>query len=273
MIRSRGLTACGAAAAVLASMLVASSPAGAVSRINAQRLRVTVQGTQFVNWSSHDYNPDPNCGGTSDANGTESLKFSTARPVTVTAIQVGRATPYLFIGRNATGTLSAKGTFERQAKSSFQPNPGGNGCSSGTGGGAPPSDCGRRPFDRMALRLEYVGSRQRQRPTPSPYTTEYVGYRRGNLLDLTYDPNPLSVDPFNDLFERCAASGPKALLEAYNSTLSAAVLMGHRHSFSVRGGRLSAFQFAGIHYSAHLAWTVRFTRLRAPRSPLAVLPH
>ena len=117
----------------------------------------------------------------------------------------------------------------------------------------------------MVLQVEYVGAHERQRPPDSPYTTEYVGFRKGNLLDLSYQNTAESFNPFEDLFDNCAASGPKQLMEAYNSTLSTSVLMGRRHTFSVRGGRYSVLNFAGTHYVAHLDWTMRFTRLRRGR--------
>ena len=266
MARTRNTAAKGRwwVGAVVAVALAACPSAGAIPRANTQRFHVTLHGTQRVDWTFHDYNADPNCGGTADGHGSEKLVFANSRPVTVTALQVGHSTPFLIAGR--TGGFNAKGTYHREASNSFQPNPGGNGCSSGTPGAQPPPpDCGTKPFDRMVLQLEYVGARERQRPTTSPYTTEYVGFRKGNLLDLTYQASAESVDPFEDLFQNCAASGPKVLLEAYNSILSPSVLMGHRHTFSVRGGRYSVSQFAGTKYIAHLDWTIKFMRLRPRR--------
>jgi hypothetical protein len=245
---------------------VTLAPAGASARVKVQRFRASVRGTQSTTWTFHDYNPDPNCGGTADGAGSEKLRFRNSHRLRIKALQVGRQVPFLFVGR--TGDFSMKGTLARQARNSFTPNPGGNGCSSGGGGPAPQPDCGTKPFSRMKMDLGYVGRRERQKPLPDPYTVERTPPRAGNLLDLTYQGSAESVDPFEDLFENCATGGPQRFLEAFNSTLSARRLMGrHRRPrrFSVHGRRHIHSAFAGTTSDTTLDWTMRFRRLKPRR--------
>jgi hypothetical protein len=250
------LVACAVAGVSLAA------PAGAIPRVKVQRFRASLRGTQSTTWTFHDYDPDPNCGGTADGVGSEKLRFKNSHRLRLKAIQVGHQVPFLILGRG--GGFSMKGTFTRHARNSFTPNPGGNGCASGGGGGPPPPpDCGTKPFSRMKMNFEYVGRRARRRPLPDPYTVEKVRPRAGNLIDLTYQGSAESVDPFEDLFENCANGGPQRFLEAFNSTLSTRKLMGrHRRPrrFSVRGRRHIHFSFAGTNSDTTLDWKMSFRR-------------
>lgn len=254
----------------LGVLVVACPPiASAAVRVRVERFKVTLTGSQTNVWREYRRDPFETCGITASGSGEETVRFSTPRPVRVSArkitgVRLPRGTrnmPQLSVGGSPVGTIRTRGKITRTGKLDISPNSPEPCADGGPGGPEPPPpapDCGTKPFTGFGLSLFYVPKQDRDYPIPAPGEVEYIDPgRREDLLALQ---GISGRDPWR-LFKQCPVAGPGALQKTENSILPERVLMGRRRTFKVRGGRLVRHSLEGTTYTVGTRWTMTFTRL------------
>lgn len=255
---------------------IASEPgASAAVRFRVERFKVTLTGSQTNVWREYRRDPFEVCGITASGSGQETVRFSTRRPLVLTARKVigvrlpagQRSMPLLSIGGNPLASFSVRGTITRSGKLDITPNSP-EPCAGGDAGSPPPPpppppDCGTKTFTGFRLLLLYVAKGDRDYPIPAPGDVELIDPGRREDL-LAFSANLSHGSPW-ELFKQCPVVGTSTLQETANSTLPERVLMGRARRFKVRGDRLTRHSLEGTTYSVGTKLRMTFTRLAARR--------
>jgi hypothetical protein len=151
-------TLIGAAALCLAMAVGASTPqdAAALPKVKQAKFRVTVEGWQKDDWAAN-HESTSLCDPSDHSYSGEYAKFKSTKPVTLTAIQVGKDAPSFLIGKGQP-YIETSADVARNAVNAVSAVP--NSCPGVSGGGdgeAVPSDCGLKSVGSYPVALAYDG--------------------------------------------------------------------------------------------------------------------
>jgi hypothetical protein len=186
----------------------APQDADALPKVKQAKFKVTVEGWQKHDWSIN-HESTGRCDPSDHSLGGEYAKFKSIKPVTLTALQVGKETPSLLIG-NGLPYIDTAADVARNAVSAVDTVP--EDCPHVTGGGDDgvplEPDCGLKTVPRYPVMLEYSSLVKNSITLISDAGA--VGplfYNCGsgafpNLLDYEYGQPIVSELPPKELFDK-----------------------------------------------------------------------
>jgi len=203
--------AAGAAVLCLAMAVTASAPAAAgaaaLPKVKQAKFKVTVEGWQKDDWAAN-HESTSLCDPSDHSYSGEYAKFKSSRPVTLTAIQVGKTAPSFLIGKGQP-YIDTSADVARNAVNAVSPVP--NSCPAAGGGGdgetvAP--DCGLKSVASYPVALAYDSYFKDSITLTSAGTVGPLFYNCGHgtfpdLLERDELAVPIKSElPYKELFDR-----------------------------------------------------------------------